>query len=72
MTKSNPKVYGTHPDIDVEDYGGKLSSHISGEWTSPSHWAHDNYQRGHLPQLCILASGWKARILAFLLSPWMQ
>lgn len=64
-------VYG--PTIDFERaperYGGKLGAHIEAMWTDPEHWAHDNYQRGHLPQLCIKASGWKARLFALVFRP---
>ena len=58
----------TYPQLpyDEQKYGKKLNSHISAKWTYPDHWAHDNYQRSHLPQLCIIASGWKAWILAIL------
>jgi hypothetical protein len=50
-------------------YGGKLSSHIECQWVDTDHFAHNNYQRGHLPQLCITASGWKAQLLALFLWP---
>lgn len=52
-----------------EHYGGKWNSHIESQWTTPEHFAHNNYQRGHLPQLCIKASGWKARLLALFFWP---
>lgn len=47
----------------------KRDSHIEAEWTTPEHWAHNNYERNHLPQLCVRASGWKARIIALILWP---
>lgn len=53
----------------VKRYGPPLKSHIRAEWTVTDHFAHDNYQRGHLPQLNITASGWKARILALVFWP---
>jgi hypothetical protein len=56
------KDYRENPDL----YGEQLYSHIEAHWTFPDHFLHDNYQRGHLPQLCIHASGWKAKILAFI------
>lgn len=45
----------------------KLGPHITGTWTTSEHFAHDNYQRKHLPQLCVVASGWKAKLLALVL-----
>lgn len=48
---------------------GRRSAHIEAEWTTPEHWAHNNYDRSHLPQLCVRASGWKARIIALILWP---
>ena len=50
-------------------YGGTSGSHIKAQWTTWEHFAHDNYGRGHLPQLCITASGWKARLIALFLWP---
>lgn len=52
-----------------QDMCGRLGSHIDSEWTWPEHWAHNNYERSHLPQLCIRASGWKARLLALFFWP---
>lgn len=52
---------------------GRRGAHVEAEWTTPEHWAHNNYDRTHLPQLCIRASGWKARLCALVLwpkSPW--
>lgn len=52
---------------------GRLAAHVESEWTTPDHWAHNNYERSHLPQLCVRASGWKARVIALILwpkSPW--
>lgn len=65
------KAYGACPYFlrEPQRYGGKLNSHIEADWTSGDHFAHDNYQRGHLPQLCIKASGWKARLLALFFWP---
>lgn len=54
---------------DPSIHGQPLGAHIEAAWTWPGHFAHDNYQRGHLPQLCIKASGWKAKLLAFFLKP---
>ena len=48
---------------------GRKSSHIHACWTSPEHWSHNNYERSHLPQICVIASGWKARILACIFLP---
>jgi hypothetical protein len=64
-------AWGAYPDYkkDPQLYGSNLSPHIEAQWTTPEHWAHNNYQRGHLPQLCILASGWKARLLALFFWP---
>jgi hypothetical protein len=64
-------VWGPYTDFlrNPDKYGGKLGSHIDCEWTTNEHFAHNNYQRGHLPQLCIVASGWKARLLSLLFWP---
>jgi hypothetical protein len=61
-------IYGAYKEFNDNPsrYGGRLNSHIDAKWTYPDHFAHDNYQRGHLPQVCITASGWKAVILAFI------
>jgi len=67
LMKTKPMVYGPYENVNVAEHGGELPAHIEGRWTWPDHFAHCNYQRGHLPQLCIIASGWKARVLAFLL-----
>lgn len=48
---------------------GRRGSHLEVEWTTPEHWAHNNYERTHLPQLCVVASGWKARLIALILVP---
>jgi len=48
---------------------GRNGAHVEAEWTTCEHWAHDNYGRSHLPQLCIRASGWKARLIALILWP---
>jgi hypothetical protein len=65
------RVYGPYSDFlrNPDKYGGKSNSHIEAKWTSGDHFAHNNYGRGHLPQLCITASGWKARLLALFLWP---
>ena len=65
------RAYGAYPDFRKYPtlYGGKLDSHIESLWTTPEHWAHNNYGRGHLPQLCVRASGWKARLIACILWP---
>jgi hypothetical protein len=71
ISRFTGKVYGPYSEFlrNPTRYGGKLKSHIECEWTSGDHFAHDNYQRGHLPQLCIKASGWKAKLLALFLWP---
>lgn len=57
-------------NIEVEQLiHGRLGSHSQAEWTTPEHFAHNNYQRSHLPQLIIKASGWKARLLALIFLP---
>lgn len=64
-------AWGPYDDFskNPERYGGVLNSHVEAQWTTPEHFAHNNYNRGHLPQLCIEASGWKARLLALLFWP---
>lgn len=64
-------VWGAYPEFlrNPNRYGGKGKSHIECQWTSNEHFAHDNYCRGHLPQLCIIASGWKAKLLALIFWP---
>lgn len=58
-------VYGSYSDF----HGKNAKSHIECEWTTPEHFAHNNYERGHLPQLYIKASGWKAKLLALFFWP---
>ena len=65
--RTNPIIWGPSTEYTPACHGPQLGAHIEAEWTCPDHFGHDNYQRGHLPQLCIRASGWKARLLAFLL-----
>lgn len=48
---------------------GRRGALIDVQWTTPDHWAHNNYEQGHLPQLCVRASGWKARLIALILWP---
>lgn len=64
-------VWGPYSDFlrNPTRYGGKLKSHIECEWTVNDHFAHNNYGRGHLPQLCIKASGWKAKLLSLFFWP---
>jgi hypothetical protein len=64
-------VWGPYYDFskNPERYGGIAKSHVQATWTTPEHFAHSNYNRGHLPQLCIIASGWRARFLALLFWP---
>lgn len=64
-------VYGPYSDFlrNPDKYGGVLGSHIESQWTGNEHFAHSNYNRGHLPQLCIVASGWKARLLSLFFWP---
>ena len=54
---------------EVQKVHGRKGAHVHAQWTTPDHWAHNNYERSHLPQLCIRASGWKARLLACILCP---
>lgn len=63
--------WGPYKDFskNPEYWGGEWKSHIEATWTTPEHFAHNNYNRGHLPQLCIISSGWKARLLALLFWP---
>lgn len=67
----------SYPVLDVKKWQtvyGRRASHIEAEWTTPEHWAHNNYERTHLPQLCVRASGWKARVMALVLwpkTPWV-
>lgn len=63
------KSYSMRGINDIQSVHGRKGAHAHAEWTTPEHWAHNNYERSHLPQLCIRASGWKARILACLLWP---
>ena len=65
--RTNPMVWGPSQCYIPAHHGPQLGAHVESEWTSPEHWAHDNYQRGHLVQFCIKASGWKARLLSLLL-----
>lgn len=64
-------AYGAYSAFlrDPDRYGGEFGSHIESKWTPSDHFAHSNYNRGHLPQLCIVASGWKARLLALFFWP---
>jgi hypothetical protein len=48
---------------------GRHGPHVHAVWTTPEHFAHNNYERSHLPQLCVVASGWKARLIALLVRP---
>lgn len=63
------KSYPMHEIDGIQSVHGRKGAHVHAEWTTPEHWAHNNYERSHLPQLCVRASGWKARLLAFLLWP---
>lgn len=67
------RVWGrTYPVRDIKETQkqyGRRGSHIEAKWTTPEHFAHNSYDRSHLPQICIKASGWKARIIAFVLFP---
>ena len=61
-----------YPVRDIEEtqaVHGRRGAHVCAMWTTPEHFAHNNYERSHLPQLCITASGWKARLLALLVWP---
>jgi hypothetical protein len=63
------RAYPVRDIVETQSVHGRLGAHIQAEWTTPEHWAHNNYERSHLPQLCIRASGWKARLLALLVWP---
>lgn len=65
ISRFTGKAYGPYSDFQ----GEKAKSHIESVWTVPEHFAHNNYERGHLPQLCIKASGWKAKLLALFFWP---
>jgi hypothetical protein len=43
----------------------KKYSRLTCVWTWDEHFAHDSYNCKD-PQVCIIASGWKARILGFI------
>jgi len=55
--KTNPIIWGPSTEYIPAHHGPQLGAHIEVEWTCPEHFGHDNYQRGHLPQLCVQASG---------------
>lgn len=63
------RAYPVRDIAEAQAVHGRRGAHVQAEWTTPEHWAHNNYERSHLPQLCIRASGWKARLLAFLVWP---
>lgn len=63
------RSYPVRDVIELQAQHGRLGSHIEVEWTTVDHWAHNNYERTHLPQLCVRASGWKARVIALILWP---
>jgi hypothetical protein len=71
VSRLSGHIWGPYSEFlrNPHKYGFPLKSHIECQWTTPEHFAHDNYRRGHLPQLCIKASGWKAKLLAFILWP---
>ena len=56
----------------VSDTPAKLGPHIEAVWTWPGHFAHDSYQRKHLPQINVTASGWIARVIGFVLAHWVR
>ena len=63
------RAYPVRDIVETQAIHGRRGAHIQAEWTTPEHWAHNNYERSHLPQLCVRASGWKARLLALLVWP---
>ena len=63
------RAYPVRDIAETQAAHGRRGAHVQAEWTTPEHWAHNNYERSHLPQLCIRASGWKARLLALLVWP---
>ena len=63
------RAYPVRDITETQAQHGRRGAHVEAEWTTPEHWAHNNYERSHLPQLCIRASGWKARVLALILWP---
>jgi len=63
------RAYPVHNIEETQKTHGRRGAHIEAKWTTPDHWGHNNYERSHLPQLCVRASGWKARVLALLLWP---
>ena len=65
LSRFTGRVYGTYSEY----HGERCHAHLKAEWVYPDHFAHNNYQRGHLPQMCIKASGWKARLLALVFWP---
>ncbi len=69
LSRIRGKAYPRYDTDEIHREHGKNSAHIEAEWTTPCHWAHNNYERTHLPQLCIRASGWKAKLLALFLWP---
>lgn len=69
LERSIGRAYPVADIKEHQEYFGRLGSHVEAEWTTPEHWAHNNYDRSHLPQLCVRASGWKARLLAVFLRP---
>ena len=63
------RAYPVSDLAETQAVHGRKGSHVHVQWTTPEHWAHNNYERSHLPQLCVKASGWKAVALAVILWP---
>jgi hypothetical protein len=63
------RAYPSRNIVEIQAKYGRRGSHIEAMWTTSEHWAHNNYERGHLPQLCVRASGWKARLISLILWP---
>ena len=63
------RAYPIRDLVETQAVHGRRGSHVEAQWTTPEHWAHNNYERSHLPQLCVVASGWKARLLALVVQP---
>lgn len=69
ITRFIGRSYPSKDIKELQQIHGRQSSHIEACWTTPDHFAHNNYERSHLPQLCVEASGWKACIIAIILWP---
>lgn len=63
------RAYPSRDIVERQAIYGRHGAHIEAKWTTPEHFAHNNYEIGHLPQICVIASGWKARLIALILWP---